>query len=271
MDYSSILTNTPDSIVKNVQKAVICINDMSRVTHNANQSFNATAIVNAAFEVEKAFRSRNKNGTGEMMQTRIAESGYKIMEVQFNPEELSFNLSQKSESGNKSKDKGKETLLSQSVKNIMTIPLIFENIVNTDAFMWDKQKVLMQGSFMEKVKASSMAGVINDYSVKTQMDGLMSLISNTATRSIVFCWGDMVISGIIQGAEMEYNMFNSSGNPIKGKITLSVAVNYGTIKSSNRQYWDKAFDKLFEVSNTNAVEDITNTIGTISKLIQFSK
>lgn len=270
MDYSSILTKTVDGIEKNVQKAVICINDISRITRNANQSFNATAIVNAAFEVEKAFRSKDKTGAGETMQARIAEMGYRIMEVQFNPEELSFSLGQKPEGGSKSGNKGKAALLSQSVKNVMTIPLIFENIVYTDAFIWDRQNMLMQGNSGNK--DSPTAGIImEECSVKTRMDGLMSLVSNPAARSIVFCWGDMVISGLLQGAEMEYNMFNPSGNPIKGKIILSVAVNFGTIKSGTRKYWDKAFDKLFDVSNTNAVEDITNTIGTISRLIQFSK
>ena len=244
---------------------------MSQVKKDAGQSINAAAVLNAAYEVEKAFRQRAAGSTTDFMAAEIANSGYKIMEVQFNPAELTFQLSQQNGSGKSTSKKDSESNLSQSIKNIMTVPLVFEQIVNTDAFMWDKQKVLMQGSFMEKVKSSSIASMINDYSVKTQMDGLMSLVSNAVTRNVIFCWNDMVISGVIQGVEMEYTMFNPSGNPIKGTITLSIAVNYGAENTSNRKYWDKAFDTLFEVNNSNMSEDITNTIGTISKLIQFSK
>ena len=219
-------TNMVDNTEQKLQKAVLCVNDMSQVNKATNQSMNAAAILNAAYEVEKAFQKREAGSTTDSMAARIAGNGYKIMEVQFNPAELSFQLSQQS-SGKNTAKKDSESQLSQSIKNIMTVPLVFENIVNTDAFMWDKQRVLIQGSFMEKVKNSSIASMINDYSVKTQMDGLMSLISNAATRSVIFCWNEMVISGVIQGVEMEYTMFNSSGNPIKGTITLSIAVNYG--------------------------------------------
>lgn len=266
-----LFTNMADSVEKRLQKAVLCVNDMSKVKQNASQSMNATAIVNAAYEVEKAFRKRTAGSTTDSMAAGIADNGYKIMEVQFNPAELSFHLTQENSGGKNTSGKDGESQLSQSIKNIMTVPLVFENIVNTDAFMWDKQRVLIQGSFMEKVKNSSIASMINDYSVKTQMDGLMSLVSNAVTRSVIFCWNEIVISGVIQGVEMEYTMFNSSGNPIKGTITLSIAVNYGAENTSNRKYWDKAFDKLFDVSNSNLGEDITNTVGSINKLIQFSK
>ena len=266
-----LFTNMADNVEKRLQKAVLCVNDMSQVKKNSGQSMNAAAILNAAYEVEKAFRKRDAGSTTDSMAARIANSGYKIMEVQFNPAELSFQLSQQNNSGKSTSKKDSESQLSQSIKNIMTVPLVFENIVNTDAFMWDKQRVLIQGSFMEKVKSSSIASMINDYSVKTQMDGLMSMVSNAATRNVIFCWNDMVISGVIQGVEMEYTMFNPSGNPIKGTITLSIAVNYGAENTSNRKYWDKAFDTLFEVSNSNLGEDITNTVGTISKMIEFSK
>ena len=48
-----------DNAEKRLQKAVLCVNDMSQVKKDSGQSMNAAAILNAAYEVEKAFDGRD--------------------------------------------------------------------------------------------------------------------------------------------------------------------------------------------------------------------
>jgi hypothetical protein len=144
----------------------------------------------------------------------------------------------------------------------MTVPLIFEEIHDTDAFIWDKQNAVFRGSLKEKLQSSSLASVIKDYSVKKQIDGILSLVSSQLTRNVVFNWGQQSVTGMIQSEEAEYTMFNTSGNPIMGRVTLKIGVTHFA-KEEN------AFDELFAVKHSNVMESVSNTASTISQLVKF--
>jgi len=211
MDYSKMLAQKSSGIEKSVQKAILCINNMKNDKKNASQSMNAAYAMNTAFAVEKAFRKQGAD-QGTFSQT-AARSGYKLFEVQFNPTEISFSSGKRKQDKDEDLKKMKKNPLNlQTSHTMMTIPLIFDN---TD-------------------------------SVKIQIDGLTSLLSNAATRNIVFCWGKIALSGILQSVQTEYNMFAPSGSPIRGTVTLQLALNYGAEDSSSRQYWHKAFEGLFK-------------------------
>jgi hypothetical protein len=59
-------------------------------------------------------------------------------------------------------------------------------------------------------------------------------------------------------------MFNTSGNPIMGSVTLKIGVT-----SFAKQ--ENAFDGLFKVKHSNVMESVSNTASTISQLVKFNK
>ena len=54
-------------------------------------------------------------------------------------------------------------------------------------------------------------------------------------------------------------------------VTLKIILNRGANKTASGKYWNKAFDQLFTVKRTNTTENVTNTMGTISKLVKFNQ
>lgn len=266
MDYNEILRKSNTPIKKDVQKALLCVYDLSSIT--AGKRTDVSSTVGAAMALENALH----RATGiASIQREASTQGFKVMKVQFNPNELSFSSSPVAGKKDKKDGNQPDQLLSKAVQTVLTVPLIFEEIKETDAFTWDKQQALFQGSFKEKIEASSLASTIMNYSVKTQIDGLLSLLANSTTRNIVLCWGNISLSGMIQSEQAEYTMFNPSGNPIMGTVTLKIILNRGANKTASGKYWNKAFDQLFTVKRTNTTENVTNTMGTISKLVKFNQ
>jgi hypothetical protein len=236
---------------KNIEKAMLCITNLS----SSNQQSSATQAATTAEALSKAF-------TGGTSGKNTQQSGLKVLTVQFNPNEISFSSSpQEEKKGDNTKV---DKVLTQPFKTIMTVSLIFEEIHNTDAFIWDKQNAVFRGSLKEKLQNSSLVSAIKDYSVKNQIDGILALLANRLTRNVVFNWGKQSVTGVLQSAEAEYTMFNTSGNPIMGSVTLKIGVT-----SFAKQ--ENAFDGLFKVKHSNVMESVSNTASTISQLVKFNK
>ena len=191
-----------------------------------------------------------------------------MIKVQFNPQELTFKTQPQTngkKNGSLSEDK------TYAVQTIMGVKLIYEDIKAEDAFIWEKQNTLTSGSTKERLMASSIGMAVSDRSVKKQIDGLLSLLMTPAARNIAFCWENTIISGVLQSAEAQYTMFSTAGNPIMGYIDLKLAMHNGNDGSVDKKYWNKAFDKLFTLKNRNIIENVTNTIGTVNKLMEFNR
>lgn len=61
-----------------------------------------------------------------------------------------------------------------------------------------------------------------DESVREQMELVMNMIYDSPTRKIKFAWGKLVMEGKLTGFSGEYNMFDDSGNPVSGRMSLTV-------------------------------------------------
>ncbi len=254
-------------------KAILCIPDINNTSKNTSGGADNSIAGAAALALEGAYRQA-KNTAASSAQTGsiIKDKGYKAFEVQFNPVELSFDVqaqfTDKGQNGQVDKD---VYIVSKSVKNVMTLPLIFDASQTTSAFIWDKRNALANGSLTQKLKASSVAEAVSCRSVQKQIDGLLSLINNSVTRNVVFIWGEMTISGMITGEEIKYVMFDTMGNPIRGVVTLSITVFHGIEDSENAKYMDKAFDRLFEKKADVLTDDVENTLRMAGELMVYKR
>ncbi len=254
-------------------KAILCIPDINKAQKGSSGGADNSIAGAAALALEGAYRqSKNEGASQAQLNSKVKDKGYKAFEVQFNPVELSFDVQaqfpDKKQNGQVDKD---VYIVSKSVKNVMTLPLIFDASQTTSAFIWDKRNALANGSLTQKLKASSVAEAISSKSVQKQIDGLLSLINNSVTRNVVFIWGEMTISGMITGEEIKYEMFDTMGNPIRGIVTLSITVFHGIEESDNAKYMDKAFDKLFEKRADVLTDDVENTMRMAGELMVYKR
>lgn len=260
-----------DNDVK-LTKAILCIPDINNTSKNASGGADNSIAGAATLALEGAYRQAKNSGAPSQAGSIIKDKGYKAFEVQFNPVELGFDVQaqfpDKGQNGQVDKD---VYIVSKSVKNIMTLPLIFDASQTTSAFIWDKRNALANGSLTQKLKASSVAEAVSYKSVQKQIDGLLSLINNSVTRNVVFIWGEMTISGMITGEEIKYVMFDTIGNPIRGVVTLSITVFHGIEDSENAKYMDKAFDRLFEKKADVLTDDVENTLRMAGELMVYKR
>lgn len=258
MEYSDILNKTNSLTSGSVQKAVLCIKDVDLDRYAGTDN---NELAKAALQLQKAYRS-----TG-LSDSTLKSTGYKMIKVQFNPQELNFK-SQPQTNGKKTGSLSEDK--TYAVQTIMGVKLIYEDIKEEDAFIWEKQSTITSGNVKDRITSSSIGMAVSDRSVKKQIEGLLSLLMTPAARNIAFCWENTIISGILQSAEAQYTMFSTAGNPIMGYIDLKIAMHNGNDGSVDKKYWNKAFDNLFTVKNMNTIENVTNTIGTVNKLMEFN-
>ncbi len=167
----------------------------------------------------------------------------KKVQVQYNPSSISFSSSTddaelKSMQG-KSDVQGIVFQDTCPASTTMTVDLIFDNVNNMDAFMNEKL-IVSNGSV-----ASAQAKAKNKtYSVKQQINAFIGMITSSQTRCITFMWSKFVFCGELASVSSELTMFNVSGNPIKGKVSLSIQKKENGNRVSEIEY-NMAFDKLF--------------------------
>lgn len=64
--------------------------------------------------------------------------------------------------------------------------------------------------------------IFDESLVRTQIDGLIALITQPESRSVTFYWGEMVFTGALTNVSAGYTMFNLQGEPTRGKVTLTI-------------------------------------------------
>lgn len=61
-----------------------------------------------------------------------------------------------------------------------------------------------------------------DESVREQMELVMNMIYDSPTRNVKFAWGNLLIEGKLTSFSGEYDMFDATGRPISGRMSLTV-------------------------------------------------
>ena len=87
--------------------------------------------------------------------------------------------------------------------------------------------------------------------MQKQIDGLMALLTQDATRQVIFFWARMCFRGELTSVSTRYTMFNKDGNPIRGVVELSIRQGNEKEFAYDETYWDKAFTKAFGDAGEN--------------------
>jgi len=267
MEMGKALQNFTGSLTGNNTKAVLCIRKVEQnINQNDDQGIDALGanpgdviknydklnqvLMNKAEESLKG----KKVLTYEQIREQALNKNFIAIEVQYNPTTLRLDTAagkQKEFKGNAARQD--LALYRAPSATILSMELLFDDTNNMDAFMvGDNPLTGLTPSNAANAVTSMIRG--KGYSVQRQMQGLLSLLTIKEAQKVIFFWGDMSFHGMVTDVEEQYTMFNKKGNPIRGKVLLSirqddddernqardVAYNY------DKEYWKKAFDDTFK-------------------------
>ncbi len=125
----------------------------------------------------------------------------------------------------------------------MTIPLIFDQTNNQDAFYGDKFSLgatnVARG--VTKLVANTITGG-GDYSVQNEVEAFTHIMRNKNMHLMKFVWGDMIYQGILNGVNAEYTMFNVNGEPCRATVNLRLVL-LDDEYPDQRRIWMKKFKR----------------------------
>ena len=218
---------------------------------------------------KKKGKAAAKRAGAEIDQADIIEEGVEIMlseaemavemltigfipvPVQYNPATISMQsvggaIEKYTAMGNDSPN----SLVSMDKKTstYLTVDLIFEEVINSDAFgstTMENGGVNISNSVdMAKDMVANLSG---DVSVRTKVEGLISLLMLKRTRQIIFVWGNMFFHGELLSVNANYTMFNKNGNPIRATASIQIQQTNGNATfKSDTEYWDEVLDEVFD-------------------------
>jgi hypothetical protein len=117
----------------------------------------------------------------------------KIFQVQFNPDQLSYQAQNRA--------KKKKSVLGKPSEN---------------------QQTIQDPTVSLTVKLLFAKGEDDQPSVQQEIELFLSAARNPNTREIVFGWSQFVFIGKLANLDVSYTMFTPEGKPIRGEIDLTI-------------------------------------------------
>ena len=179
-------------------------------------------------------------------------TGFVPMRVQYNPTTLRMNtvggrITKYTAMGDQNPNAVQNT--DKKTSTYLSVQLVFEDIENTDAFG-------VTTLFSDAAPSASQlvgAGIglatsifTEGYSVRKQVEGLISLLMLKRTRQVIFVWNDMFFHGELLSVDANYSMFNKKGNPIKATVDMQIQqTNANATFKTDLDYWNEVMDQAF--------------------------
>lgn len=264
--------NLKSSITGNIPKAILCVRQMAD-----DDSLEDTAKAAGSLQKEllKGTRNALERGTGDntlASQTFdsltkggvMGGSGYLAMEVQYNPNSIYMETQagrQVEYAGGNLGSKSNNQIVQdfRPVSTTMSFQLIFDDMNPNDAFMLENLAPTTVGNIVSAVGSGVRKKKEGGYSVQSQVDGLMALLTQDETRQVIFFWAEMCFRGELVDVNTRYTMFNKDGNPIRGVVELTICQGDDPLFGYDRIYWDQAFTKAFGKAAENEVRGMAST------------
>lgn len=135
--------------------------------------------------------------------------------------------------------------------------LQFDAENNADAFM--EERFTIGATTLAKNVVTAIRG--KEYTVRPQVEGFLAALRDEDHRNMIFQWGNVRYTGVLNSVYAQYTMFNTAGNPIRAEVQLSMLM-ASTPKNSmdGASYLDYWKNRYEEILNKNATKDAAGNL-----------
>lgn len=124
--------------------------------------------------------------------------------------------------------------------------LIFDETNLADAFM--EERFTLGATTVAKNIATAAVG--KEYTVRPRVEGFLAALRNEAHRTMIFQWGTLRYTGVLNTLSCTYTMFNTVGNPIRAEVQLGMLMGSTPEDSmdglSYLDYWKKRYQDILK-------------------------
>lgn len=217
---------------------------------------------------------------GKLNKEAKEDIGYYDMPVQYNPSSLSFSsrAGLVEESGPGESGLGSHMSAILPPETTLSFELMFEAIEMEDAFLsYAKQQSIEKALGKQSISSpdKKTKAENNECSVQRQVDGLLSLVMQVSTKQVEFVWGSMSFRGELEDVSAEYTMFNTKGNPVQAKVSLSIRQSMadadGKTNKSEETYWKNAWNNFVKLSGKREEKEaLTEQYDNTTKILKLN-
>ena len=259
------LKKTANQVTGNIPKAILCVPDISKdknltveqAIKNSDELRIALIGEGSGQGIMESFKNLARRNTTKTIHSK----NYLALEVQYNPSSIYLETvagTQMNFSAGNMGDASTNQLRQnyEPEATTMTVQLLFDAVNVYDSFMMSN---LAPNIGNAVGWGMDIANTLKDgYSVKQQMDGIMSLLTRTYTRNVLFFWAKMCFRGELCSVNSHYTMFNTVGSPVRGEIQLTIRQSEDPAAKYENKYWDKAFTTAFGDSGLSSLTKAGN-------------
>ncbi len=270
MAIANAVQNTMLSAIGSVNRAVLCIRAVGSLGEvkpfgevkdgKPQMSEDAKKGVADAIELEgelkkKATAALEGDGVAGFAEIKkeSEKHGYIALGVQYNPTSLRLDTTagkQMKYSGDASNPQLQQYKAPSSTT--LSFELLFDDVNNMDAFAVSDNPIT--GLTVSNAVNAVTSAVKGKYSVQSQMEGLLSLLTIEQARHVIFFWAGMCFRGEVTAVSTTYTMFNKKGYPIRGKLGMQIRQGdrgYEENYNYDESYWIDAFEQTFRDKKTS--------------------
>ncbi len=285
MSFSSMLQK---NVTGTVSKACILMHkipeggipDMSNAENRTSSYQNLVSMGEKLVSTAKSVTTMDANILNE---DELAQNNFVKLDVQYNPSTLHYSsrggtsISRSNVAANGSNAFQKDNI---PYEVILNMDLIFDDTENSDAFsVLDAGSASWTGAAKKGVNAlynlaTSEKGnksLTRGHSVQDISELFVAAIVETYTRMVCVVWNKSVFWGELCGANVEYTMFNSAGNPIRSKVHLEIRQDMQVTPGVSAVTWNTAYNNLFTAANKlSSSKKLTSSSSMVSNILNLS-
>lgn len=137
--------------------------------------------------------------------------------------------------------------------------LIFDATNIADAFM--EERLTLGATTLVKNVATAIKG--KEYTVRPQVEGFLAALRDEDHRMMIFQWGTLRYTGVLNAVSGRYTMFSTTGNPIRAEVQIGMLMGSAPKDSmdgaSYLDYWRKRYtDILNKKGNRDEEGNLTS-------------
>lgn len=148
--------------------------------------------------------------------------------------------------------------------------LLFDATNAADAFM--EERFTMGVTTVAKNVATAVMG--KEYTVRPQVEGFLAALRNEAHRTMIFQWGTLRYTGVLNTVACSYTMFNTVGNPIRAEVQIGMLMGSAPKDSddgaSYLDYWKSRYSDILEKNGNQDAEGNLTSMDTGNLKSQYN-